>query len=67
MNLNTSPRITVPLHELPRDIRIWLCTQIGWKEPVHFGIVHLFAKSSTAKELHERIQAHKALVKTIGR
>lgn len=50
--------VDIPLHELPRDIRIWLCERVGWKTPVHFGVVSLFPESKTAAELKERMRAH---------
>lgn len=53
--------VEVPLHDLPRDIRIWLSERVGFKQPTHFGIVRLFRNSSIAMELKQRVQAHKDL------
>jgi hypothetical protein len=49
--------VDIPLEQLPRKTRLWLCEQIGWKKPQHFGIVSLFPNGAIYAGLQERLRA----------
>lgn len=55
--------IEITLDDLPREVRLWLCGQIGWKQPVHFGIVKLFVGSPILTELRTQLTLHKQVAK----
>lgn len=57
--MNDNRIVEVKLHDLPRDIRLWLSERIGFKTPTHFGIVRLFHNSTVAMELKRRVQEHR--------